>query len=330
MAALAQLIDAADLGLLSDRALSGGDDAETKAAREALKVAALRATDPDAAAAKLAGLITGATADNRAYLMDLIRRVGGAKALEIVVAAARSDDADTKDLGTQVLGQWLSPNAAPALLQIAQSEADERYQVRAVRGYIRIARQLEMSDKERLAMFDTALATAKRPADKEIALDILTRMTPAGQGRALKAALGQLGHADLEKAAASTAVKVARGMVAKNPRRRFPPCKRCCRPTSRGPSPRKPSGCWSKPNRPARPRNSQEQGCEIAGGCAGPSLPPGKGRGEGDCLQVRQHGLQARQRRPGDLRSAKWLGRRPATTEVGRPATTGVGVCPLR
>ena len=64
-------------------------------------------------------------------------------------AAGRVDDVD----------------AAPVLLDLAKSAADEKYKIRALRGYIRLVRQFAMPDAERGR--DVPRRHADRPADAE-------------------------------------------------------------------------------------------------------------------------------------------------------------------
>ena len=85
-----------------------------------------------------------APAANQSYLLDLLGKVSGPNALAAVVAGAKSADPALKDAATRVLGEWLNADAAPALLDIAQHDPETKYQVRALRGYIRIARQLDV------------------------------------------------------------------------------------------------------------------------------------------------------------------------------------------
>jgi HEAT repeat protein len=205
IAALGQLIELKDLDLLLGRAL-GADAPEAEAAQAALRTAALRMSDRDGCAAKLGEALQGAAAQQQ-YLLELLGKVSGPKALEIVVAHSQSDHAQLKDAATRVLGEWVNADAAPALLAIAKSKSEEKkYQVRALRGYIRIARQLKLPDDQRLAMFRTAVEAAKRDDEKQIALDILTRIPSRAT---LDLAVSYLDQVGLKNAAADAAVKIA-------------------------------------------------------------------------------------------------------------------------
>ena len=120
-----------------------------------------------------------------------------------------------KDIATKSLGEWTNPDAGPALLEIVKTDADVKYQVRAMRGYIRIARQLSLSDDDRLAMFQLAMATAKRNEEKQIALDILTRIPSP---KTLQVAVASLEDPALKNAAAAAAVKIAEKIVSSSPK----------------------------------------------------------------------------------------------------------------
>ena len=206
MTAMGQLIELKDLEFLIGQALGGATGVEVSAAQDALKIAALRMGDRDGCAAKLGAALKGATGANQAYLFDLLVKVSGPKALALVVAAAASPDLDTKEAGTRALGEWVNADAAPALLDAAKTEKDSKYKIRAVRGYIRIARQLQLPDPERLAMFRTAMEVAGRPAEKRLALDILTRIPSL---ETLGLAIEYLRNPALRGAAADAAVKIA-------------------------------------------------------------------------------------------------------------------------
>ena len=215
IAALGQLVETKDLDLLIVRTVAIGDLEETTAAQAALKTAALRMSDRDATVAMLAARLGGVSAAARTYLLELIGKISGPKALETMVLLAKSNDPTVKDAATKVLGEWVSADAAPALLEIAENDPDAKYQVRALRGYIRIARQLQLPAPTRLAMFRTALKTAKRKEEQRLALDILTRI-PSPNTLAL--AVSHLNQPSLKHASADAAVKIAAKLVAKQPK----------------------------------------------------------------------------------------------------------------
>ncbi len=215
LTALGQLIELKDLDLLTSRALAASKTPETEAAQTALRMAALRMADRDGAAAKLAECLHGASPDNQAYLLELLGRMSGKKALQTVADAARSGDATLKESATKVLGEWPNPEAADALLQLAETDPENKYRVRALRGYIRIARQLKLPDDVKLAMFHTAMQTAKRDEDKRIALDILSRIPSE---KTLQLAASYVSEASLKDDAAKAAVAIAAKLAGQQPK----------------------------------------------------------------------------------------------------------------
>lgn len=215
VAALGQLIPLTDLELLTSRALSGDNTPMTAAAQAALQTAALRMADREATAAKLAACLGGASAEGQTYVLELLGKVSGPTALEAVVAAARSSDAGLKEAATKVLGEWPNPEAAEALLELAKTDPENKYRVRALRGYIRIARQLQLPDATKLAMFHAAMQASTRDADKQVALDILSRIPSA---KTLQLAVTYLDQAGLKTHAADAAVKIAARLVTEQPR----------------------------------------------------------------------------------------------------------------
>jgi HEAT repeat protein len=210
--AMGQLAELKDLELLISRALKGAGTEGTTAQR-ALRMAALRMSDRDATSAKLAESLKEGSAPDQAYLLELLGQISGAKALEIVTASAKSSDPGVKDAGTEVLGRWVNADAAPALLEIAKSDPDAKYQIRALRGYIRIARQLQLPEAKRLEMFRTAMEVAKRADEKQLALAVLTRIPSA---QTLELAVSHLGQPGLKNAAAQAAVGIAPKIVNRN------------------------------------------------------------------------------------------------------------------
>jgi hypothetical protein len=141
--------------------------------------------DQDQCAAALAAAIEhSASVPTKVALLDTLGAVGGTKALAAVGAAAKSDNPELQDAATRLLGEWMTADAAPVLLDIAQTAAEERFQVRALRGYLRIARQFDLPEQERVAMCEKAFAAARRPQEQQLVLELLQRY-PAPQSLAV-------------------------------------------------------------------------------------------------------------------------------------------------
>ena len=172
--ALGSIVSLPDLGILVRRVADPRDDAELAAASMALKEAAVRMADRDGCAAVIAEAI-GSAGPRAGVLVDTLADVGGGKALATVAAAAASGDASLQDAATRVLGKWMTADAAPVLLDLATTDKAGSYRGRALKGYVRIARQFALPEPERAEMCRRALAAAKDPADRKAVIEILVR-----------------------------------------------------------------------------------------------------------------------------------------------------------
>ena len=212
---LGRIIGAENLPVLTGRLLAAKTPEETAAAQEALTAACLRITDRDACATQLAASIPQAPVPAKCFLLEVIGRMGGAAALKTVAAHARGDSAETQDTATRVLGNWMSVDAAPELLDLAKTLRDEKLRTRTLRGYIRIARQLDFTPDQRLAMCEEALKAAQRDEEKKLALDVLGRVASA---KSLAVAARCLSDRALKEDAAGVAIAIAEKIVRAEPR----------------------------------------------------------------------------------------------------------------
>jgi hypothetical protein len=128
-------------------------------------------------------------------------------------AAAEGED-PVRDAATRVLGQWMSPDVAPALLELAKTLDNGLYRLRALRGYLRIARQFQVPLEQRTAMAREALKLAPRLEEKKLALEVLTRY-PSAEG--LKLAADEMGNPRVKADAAAAAVAIAEKVLADDP-----------------------------------------------------------------------------------------------------------------
>jgi HEAT repeat protein len=211
IASLGKTIGPQQMDVLTERLLAPANEQEQKTVKESLKVACRRSADKKACAETLASCLTGAPRDVRFYLLELLGSVGGSTALEAVASAALSEDEQTQDVATRVLGQWLSPDAAPVLLEVAERSPYEKYQVRALRGAIRILRQMDIPDDSRITMCRQAMNLADRNQERILVLEALGRIPSV---EALDLVMPQLQTESLKKAACSAAVSIAEKIAA--------------------------------------------------------------------------------------------------------------------
>jgi HEAT repeat protein len=175
LTALGATVGAKQLSVLVSQAVSPKNPDDAQVAQKALRAACIRMPDREACAAELAAAMPRASVSTRSILLEILGEMGGAKALATIGAAVKGSDPELQDTGSRVLGEWMTVDAAPVLLDLAKTAPSDRYQVRALRGYIRLARQFSMPDQHRAEMCQNALDASSRAAEQQLVLTVLER-----------------------------------------------------------------------------------------------------------------------------------------------------------
>jgi HEAT repeat protein len=210
LAALGLTVGPGDLSALIGQLVEPKAEADVAVTQAALSKAVLRMPDRDACAAELLDAVSTAPTAAKVELLNLLGTLGGEKALDGIVTAAREGDDEVQDAATRVLGEWMSADAAPRLLELAETLDSDKYKIRALRGYIRIPRQFGMTAEARLEMCRKALAVAERDAERALVLDAATRShTP----EALEMVVSYLDQPGLKDAAGEAAVSIAEKLL---------------------------------------------------------------------------------------------------------------------
>ncbi|HEX4415568.1 MAG TPA: HEAT repeat domain-containing protein [Lacipirellulaceae bacterium] len=212
--ALGSTIEPQDLPLLIKEVKASQNTQDGDRAEKALQTACVRMPDREATAGQLAEAMGGASTESKARFLRILGAMGGPKALATIAVAVRENDPELRDVGTQVLGQWMTADAAPLLLEIAKSPAQDKFQGRALRGYLRIARQQKMPDAERLGMFREGMEISKRAEDRQLTLDILKRCPSA---ETVQLASSYMEDKQLRQHAVETAIFIAEKIKDKDP-----------------------------------------------------------------------------------------------------------------
>ena len=205
--ALGETIDPDGLEVLIGQVIEPRHPGDVEIAQRALKAASIRMPDPNLCAAKLSEALTASDSlPTQIAILQTLGAVGGPKALETVGKAAGSSQDELQDVGSRLLGTWMTADAAPVLLDLSQQAESNKYKVRALRGYLRIARQFVLPEGERAAMCEKALAAATRQQEKELVLQILARYPNAPN---LKLAMVAMGDPNLKDQATEVAMTIA-------------------------------------------------------------------------------------------------------------------------
>jgi len=175
LSALGRTIQYADFSQLIAKLRAAPNGDEAVAIADAVQEASQRMPDREGCAEKLVAAISGAPMELKCKLLEVLGLLGGRRSLAAVADAARQSDEAVRDTAFRLVGEWMSVDAAPVLVDLAKNAKDQKCQVRAVRGYIRLARQFVMPQSDREAMSRTALEISWRPDDKRLVLEILLR-----------------------------------------------------------------------------------------------------------------------------------------------------------
>ncbi|QDV23660.1 HEAT repeat domain-containing protein [Aureliella helgolandensis] len=206
LTALGETISLEHLPVLVSQVVHPQHPQDSSGAQLALKSASVRMPDREACATVLAQALAPAQAAQQTVLLEILSEVGGPTALQTLATAAKSDSANMQDTASRLLGKWNSVGAAPVLLDLAQAAPTEKYQVRALRGYIGLARKFDMPESQRVEMCRKAMSIAKQAAEKNLVLDVL-EIHPSPEG--LKLALEALQDSELKSHATEAAMQIA-------------------------------------------------------------------------------------------------------------------------
>jgi HEAT repeat protein len=206
LAALGETIKAKDLGILIDQYVEARNASDDEVARDALRAACVRMPDREACAAQLASALSRGSTKEKSNIVEILALMGGPKALATIGAAAKGKDAAVQDTATKALGRWMTVDAAPVLLDLASEGSGCKYRDRALRGYIRLARQFPMADDERAQLCEKALKAAQRNEDRKLVLEALERH-PSKDG--LKIAVQAIYFPDMKEDTRRTSLVIA-------------------------------------------------------------------------------------------------------------------------
>lgn len=212
LVALGETVSLKQMSVLVSQVIRPSHAEDLPVAKLALKTASVRMPDRDACVEKLTAALSDAPAAAKTTLLEIMADVGGTIALQTLASAAKSADPELQDAASRLLGTWNSVAAAPVLLDLAKTGPAEKYRIRALRGYLGLARKFAMSDEQRAEMCQNALNETSRISERRLALDVL-KLHPSPAG--LKLALSAMKMPEL-KADATAAAMVIAQKVRKN------------------------------------------------------------------------------------------------------------------
>jgi HEAT repeat protein len=206
LAALGETIAQKDLGVLIAQVVAPKHADQAAQAHQALQAACIRMPDREACATELAAAIAKAQPATKAKLLEILGAMQGKKALETIAVACKGNNDLMIDTGTRLLGDWMTVDAGPVLLDVAKNSSNNKYKVRTLRGYIRLVRQFPVPARQRAEMCQQALDAAIRTDEQKLVLEVLERY-PSGD--TLRLANRASGIAAIKQDASRVATAIA-------------------------------------------------------------------------------------------------------------------------
>lgn len=212
--ALGNTITAEDLPALIGRVLKPLKPEDADAAMQGLKMAAVRMPDREACAEALAIALDKAPDAAKLAVVEVLAAVGGPRALAALAEVTKTGTPELKDTASEALGAWMGADAGPVLLDVVKSVREEKFKIRVLRGYIRIARQFKLPDDQRLDMCRQALEVCQRADEKKLVLQVAGRIASADS---LALAVSLLKDASVKSDASKVAVAIGEKIVKDSP-----------------------------------------------------------------------------------------------------------------
>ncbi|MHC4207521.1 MAG: HEAT repeat domain-containing protein [Planctomycetota bacterium] len=185
------------------------------AAEQALSAVCAKADNPESYSSRLTNQLAKATPAQKSAMLRVLSVIGGAGALDTVRQAAKDSNAQVSDAAIRVLCSWKTADAAPDLLALAKTSPDRSRKIAALRGYINLIRDENLSTEKKLAMSRQAANLIQRNEEKKLLLGALSTV-PAVE--ALSMAMEYLDEPATRDEASFAAVAISEKIVGQKPR----------------------------------------------------------------------------------------------------------------
>ncbi len=212
LTALGETVALKNLAVLVSQVVKPKHPEDAAVAQQALKAASIRMPDREACAEELTMALERSPVATKILLLKILNDVGGTKALKSIGVAAKGDDPQLQDVASELLGKWNSMDAAPVLFDLAKTAPTAQYRVRALRGYIGLARKFAMPEQERTEMLQKAFDASRRPDEQKEVLKVL-KLHPSTEG--LKLAIKAKQVPDLKEEATEATLIIAQKLGGK-------------------------------------------------------------------------------------------------------------------
>jgi HEAT repeat protein len=212
--ALRELGSLTDLPALVEILVKNRSADEAQAAEKALATICGRQTDRAACAGQLCAGLAAAQPAQKCALLRLLRSVVDPKSLQALHAAMSDSNTEVQDTATRLICDWSTAEAAPDLLALAKNSPNPTYKLLALRGYMRVSGEKDVTAAQKLAMCREAAALVQRDDERKILLGVLGT---AGDAAALAMAATHLDNPAIKDEACLASVAIAERLAKDQP-----------------------------------------------------------------------------------------------------------------
>jgi len=188
------------------------DGREQQAYIEALVSSCSGIGDKKAQLAAFSPAIESGEAKQRCLLISVAGRLDTDEAMKLLVKLLDDGNAEVQDAAMRALADFSTQRPMQRLLQIAKETKNEKHQVLALRGYVRMAGQ-ERDENKRLPLVAAAIPAIKRPDERKLVFGALGNIR---RRAALTEAMKHVTHEDLRDHAARAAINITRKLRGKD------------------------------------------------------------------------------------------------------------------
>ncbi|MBN2310690.1 MAG: DUF1080 domain-containing protein [Candidatus Hydrogenedentes bacterium] len=193
---------------LSVTYLDGGTPT-TKTVKENETLVLTVASVPAAVTDALCGALDKADAEGALALLRLLGSTAGPKALETVRTAAVQGEGAAQETALRTLCDWPTPDALPAVMDLAMTSSDPTLRVLALRGAVRLLKQSKAETPELFGHYAALMGKAGDAEEKKLMLSGLAQIADVD---AFELALTQVSDESVKAEAVQAAASIAKAL----------------------------------------------------------------------------------------------------------------------
>ncbi len=205
LSGLANLTGPQDIPRLIKMLIETDKNQDIRLIQAAIVASANQIEDKEKRANLLLGAMQTAAEEKQPDLLRLLSRIGSQNALQAVIAKTKSENPQIQAVAISVLADWPDFEAAEELSRIWRNTEIQKYLLVAIRGYVRLVHESDMTPEAKLERYKDVLGFVSYPAAKAI---VLGRLGAIKSLEAFKIAVFFLENPELRSQAAAVVARI--------------------------------------------------------------------------------------------------------------------------